>query len=138
MVKLSELDMTVDYLAEVEMASPDDLSRYVAGAATSEDHLAEIKESLIQAGRRSWKATKKLIKRRRSWPNMRQDIRPIVRSSPVWICFNILTTKIGKKLSLIQAVRPNEMLCVTTGVKLQHLEEVIKSVQKVLTTSGKP
>jgi RNase H-like domain found in reverse transcriptase len=51
-LKLSEFDMTVKQLAGVEMAAADALSRYVAGAATSEDHSAEIKESHIQTGHR--------------------------------------------------------------------------------------
>jgi Integrase zinc binding domain len=71
--------MTIRHLVGVEMAAADALSRYVAGAAASEDHSAEIKESHIQTGHRSWKATYELIQRTRSWPNMRQDIWRIVR-----------------------------------------------------------
>jgi RNase H-like domain found in reverse transcriptase len=50
-LKLLKFDMTVKHLAGVEMAAADALGRYVAGAAMSEDHYAEIKESHIQTGR---------------------------------------------------------------------------------------
>jgi hypothetical protein len=38
--------MTVKHLAGAEMAAADALSRYVAGAATSEDHSAKIKRAI--------------------------------------------------------------------------------------------
>jgi hypothetical protein len=41
---------------------------------------------------------------------MRQDIWHVVRSSPVCIRYNIVTTKIGNKLSPIKKQRPNKML----------------------------
>jgi hypothetical protein len=47
-LKLSDSDMTVKHLAQVELAAADALSRYVARAARSEDHCSETKESHIQ------------------------------------------------------------------------------------------
>jgi Integrase zinc binding domain len=88
------------------------LGRYVADAATSEDHSAEIKESHIQTGHRFWKALYVLIKRALSRPNMQQDIWRIARSCPVCICYNNVTTKNGNKLSPIQTITPNKIVCI--------------------------
>jgi hypothetical protein len=49
-LKLSEFGMTVKHLDGVEIAAADTLRRYVAGAASSEDHSAEILERHIQTG----------------------------------------------------------------------------------------
>jgi Integrase zinc binding domain len=74
LLKLPELEITVKHSAGVKMAAADTLSRYVAGAARSEDLFTEIKESHIQTGHRSWNATYELMKRTCSCPNMQQDI----------------------------------------------------------------
>jgi Integrase zinc binding domain len=100
------------------MASPDALSRYVAGAPTSEDHSAEIKESHIQTGQKSWKAPYESIKRTRLFPNMRQDICCIVRSCPACIHYNIVTTKIGSSSLQFKQLESIECCGLTTEVLL--------------------
>jgi hypothetical protein len=53
-----------------------------------------------------------LIRSTISWPKMRQEVWRVVRTCPVFIQYNIATTKIGNKWQPICTSRPNELLCI--------------------------
>jgi Integrase zinc binding domain len=111
-LELAAFDVTIKDKAGIEMAAADALSRHVACTPLTDIHSTEKMECHVELGHRSWKATYRVLKRSRSLQGIWQEICRIVRACPTCIRYNIVTTRIGSKITPIETTAPKQMLCI--------------------------
>jgi RNase H-like domain found in reverse transcriptase len=109
-LKVAEFDRAINHKGGAEMAAPDAVSRHVARAAMTDVHSTEIMECLVELGHRSWKQTYEGFNPSRSLQGMWEEIWRVVRACSTCIRYNMVTTKIGNRIALIETTAPKQML----------------------------
>jgi Integrase zinc binding domain len=120
---LAEFNVTIKHKAGIKMAAVDALIRNVACVALTDIHSTEILECHVEFGHRSRKATYVVLKRSRSWQGTQHEIWRVVRACPTCIRYNIVTTRIGSKITPIKTTAHKQMLCIDNWGPLEISSE---------------